>query len=145
MPCPPHLHHSLPLGCVPSSLGWKPLPLEQSIAGIGGAGPREREESITGQPGRSHGASEDADALGQPLHLMILRWEGSTQLSISGQTRPGQRVLSHELLPACIITLVRDIPLAHLPLQLSKVQPRLVLLGTGEHELAGATCTEGSQ
>lgn len=94
-----------------------------------------------GQPRREHGASEDTDALGQPLHLMVLRQEGPFEVPISGQPRPGQRVLCHELLPACVVTLVRDVPLAHLPLQLSKVQPCLVLLGPGEQGLA---CRAGS-
>lgn len=92
-----------------------------------------------GQPRWEHGASEDADTLGQPLHLVVLRREGPTEVPIGGQPRPGQRVLCHKLLPARVVTLVSDVPLAHLPLQLSEVQPRLVLLGPGEQGLA---CTE---
>ena len=94
-----------------------------------------------GSQGGGHGASEDADALGQPLHLVVLRRQGPTEVPIGGQAGPGQRVLGHELLPARVVTLVRDVPLAHLPLQLSEVQPRLVLLGPGHQRLAGTEHT----
>lgn len=90
-----------------------------------------------GQPGRGHRSSEDADALGQPLHLVVLRWERPTQFPVGGKPRPGQRVLRHKLLPARIVALMRDVPLAHLPLELSEVQPRLVLLGPGANGLVG--------
>lgn len=114
--------------------------LEQFLAEMVRRGAlRGPEDSITEQPRWEHGASEDADALGQPLHLVVLRREGPTEVPIGGQPRPGQRVLCHKLLPARVVTLVRDVPLAHLPLQLSEVQPRLVLLGPGEQGLA---CTE---
>ena len=126
----------MPLPRGVSSLGWKLLPLEQFIAGKAWRAPlRRQEESITRQPGREHEASEDTDALGQPLHLVVPGWEAPTELPVGWQPRPGQWVLCHKLLPTRIVTLVRDVPFAHLPLQLSEVQPRLVLLGGGEQGL----------
>lgn len=73
-------------------------------------------------------ASEDADALSQPLHLMVLRQTGATQVPFCRCVK----ALGHKLIPARVVTLMRDISLAHLSLQLSEVKPRLVLLGREE-------------
>lgn len=78
------------------------------------------------------GASEDADALSQALHLVVLRLDDRTEVPVGEQRGPGQRMLRYELLPAGVVALMRDVPLAHLPLQFPEVQPSLVLLGASQ-------------
>lgn len=94
--------------------------------------PRPQNSSASGQSKVAAPASQDADALSQALHLVVLRLEDPTEVHIREQRGPGQRMLRYELLPAGVVALVRYVPLAHLPLQFPEVQPRLVLLGASQ-------------
>lgn len=70
------------------------------------------EEFTFGMMCRGTLASKDADPLSQPLHLVVLRQTGATQVPFCW--RP--MALCHKLIPACIVALMGDISLAHLSL-----------------------------
>lgn len=75
--------------------------------------------------------SEDADSLREALHICILpslivggqRWGRRHQVG-----RVGQCVLLGEGLPAAVVALVGDVTFAQFGLQLSQVQPCLIVL-----------------
>ena len=84
--------------------------------------------------------SEDADPLGEALHVRVLPFlvvggrRGGRRHQVGGV---GQGVVAGEHLPADVVAVVGDVALAQLGLQLPEVQPRLVVLdGGGEKSIS---------
>lgn len=104
-----------------------------------GYDPKDPQPKPPPPPPRPLPRLEDADALGQALHLAVVAGVlvvggGGREHQVGGV---GQGVLLGKLLPAVVVALVGDVALAQLGLQLAQVQPRLVVLGERRKRTTG--------